>query len=136
MNGLSDFSRQAWSGHIDHITGYGFVLSPTTCFVWRSPTATSDAFSTTCYIFPAPQAEVQGTISYDALPVATLVSNGVSQEPGLIVGSATGEIRFWDNISTGLSGADNYHSVLLPLLDGERLSSLYSCEVCYLKLHI
>ena len=47
-----------------------------------------------------------------------------AREPGLILLSPLGEIRFWDSISHGLAGGDHYHRAALDLQPGESATSL------------
>lgn len=60
----------------------------------------------TCYIFSCPE----GNPASPKPPFHALVPQGNSREPGLILVSATGQIRFWDSIGIGLAGGDNFVS--------------------------
>lgn len=50
-------------------------------------------------------------------PFHALVPHGSSREPGLILVSSTGQIRFWDSISIGLAGGDRYDISSLDFVD-------------------
>ena len=50
-------------------------------------------------------------------------------EPGLILVASLGEIRFWDNISIGLTGGNNFVTASLELGDGEMVTSLTRSDV-------
>jgi nuclear pore complex protein Nup133 len=55
-------------------------------------------------------------------------------EPGLILVASLGEIRFWDNISIGLTGGNNYVTASLELADGEMTTSLTRSDVSVISL--
>ncbi|KAG8900327.1 hypothetical protein FRB99_006115, partial [Tulasnella sp. 403] len=120
----ADFQTEAWSGGIDPETGYGYVVSPSTCFAWN--TALTAALYPTCYIFPMPSSV--GPSNSNLSPFASLVSYGTAREPGLIVASGSGDVRFWDSIGTGLSGAEHFYSLTLDLSAGEYITGLYRFE--------
>ncbi|KAI0748169.1 Non-repetitive/WGA-negative nucleoporin C-terminal-domain-containing protein [Daedaleopsis nitida] len=46
------------------------------------------------------------------------------REPGLIVSSNIGQIRFWDSIGMGLAGGDNFSFSQLSMEQGENVTSL------------
>ncbi|KAF8964670.1 hypothetical protein BDZ97DRAFT_1660027 [Flammula alnicola] len=97
----SDFNKDPYSGEIDTITGFALVTSVQTCFVWQHAQAIKGI--PTCYIFSCPQ-----DLRSPRPPFHALVPQGLSREPGLILVSAAGHIRFWDSIGIGLAGGDNY----------------------------
>ncbi|KAH9484254.1 Nucleoporin nup132 [Psilocybe cubensis] len=101
---LSDFNRDLYSGEIDTTTGFALVASAQTCFVWQHAQAIKGI--PTCYIFSCPEDGSQTPKP----PFHALVPQGSSREPGLILVSVTGQIRFWDSIGIGLAGGDNYIS--------------------------
>ncbi|KAG9005375.1 hypothetical protein FRB90_010415 [Tulasnella sp. 427] len=119
-----DFQAEAYAGGIDHDTGFGYIVSPSTCFVWNATTAHS--LYPTCYMFPMPSI---ATSSGNLLtPFASLVPYGTTREPGLIVASGEGELRFWDSVDTGLAGAEHFTSVQLDLVTAEFVTGLYRYE--------
>ncbi|KAF8163334.1 methyltransferase type 11 [Crassisporium funariophilum] len=97
----SDFNKDLYSGEIDTVTGFALVTSVQTCFVWQHAQALKGI--PTCYIFASP---------YDHRtprpPFHALVPQGLSREPGLVLVSAVGQVRFWDSIGSGLAGGDNF----------------------------
>ncbi|KDR81643.1 hypothetical protein GALMADRAFT_239719 [Galerina marginata CBS 339.88] len=103
---ISDFNVDPYSGQIDIVTGFALVTSVQTCFVWQHAQAIKGI--PTCYIFSCP---------YDPRtprpPFHALAPQGPSREPGLILVSTSGQIRFWDSIGIGLAGGDNYVSYQL-----------------------
>lgn len=75
----------------------------------------------TCYIFSC---QMENTCPYHAL-----VPSGPSREPGLILLSIKGQIRFWDNIGIGLAGGDHYSVSFLPLNGLEYISNFIRADV-------
>lgn len=65
----------------------------------------------------------------NACPYHALVPYGPSREPGLILLSARGEIRFWDSIGIGLAGGDHYSSTVLDLVGLEYISNFIRADV-------
>ncbi|KDQ07351.1 hypothetical protein BOTBODRAFT_192479 [Botryobasidium botryosum FD-172 SS1] len=123
----TDLATDAYSGTVDSATGFGLIISLSTCFVWNC--AKRGLGSSTCYIFPAPDfRHADGAPTHLIIPVASIVPYSSSREPGLIVCSATGEVRFWDSIAPGLAGAEKYHTTRLPVSADEYVTALYRCE--------
>lgn len=75
----------------------------------------------TCYIFSC---QMENTCPYHAL-----VPSGPSREPGLILLSIKGEIRFWDNIGIGLAGGEHYSLSVLELVGPEYISNFIRADV-------
>ncbi|KAI0065375.1 hypothetical protein BV25DRAFT_1880143 [Artomyces pyxidatus] len=112
----ADFFRDAYAGDIDTLTGFALVVTSKTCFVWQH--TQSLAGVPTCYIFSCP-------MDYSlTAPFHAFVPYGVSREPGLILVSPSGELRFWDSIGIGLAGGDHYSKAQLELESGETATSL------------
>lgn len=78
----------------------------------------------TCYIFVCPP---EDEISHP--PFHALVPHGVSQEPGLILLSHSGHIRFWQSIGIGLAGGDNFSTFDLDLNEGDSVTNLLRIDV-------
>jgi hypothetical protein len=85
--------------------------------------------SSTCYIFPNPEPSSSTSKIPSAPPMASLVPRGASREPGLILCSAAGEIRFWSNIATGLTGGEHFQAANISLSTSEVIVQLCRCEV-------
>lgn len=112
----ADFFRDAYTGRVDTLTGFALVATSLTCFVWQHSQAL--AGTPTCYIFSCP-------IDYSQnAPLHAFVPYGASREPGLILLSNSGEIRFWDSIGIGLAGGDRFSTTQLELEPGESTTSL------------
>jgi nuclear pore complex protein Nup133 len=62
-----------------------------------------------CYIFKCPPSTQRTT------PHHILIPHSLNREPGLVLISVDGEIRFWDSIGIGLAGGDHYSTTRLNL---------------------
>ena len=84
----------------------------------------------TCYIFSCPQ-----DYRSPRPPLHALIPQGPSREPGLILISPAGQIIFWDSISMGLAGGDNFiASQIEEMVEEEEVTNLVSADVgCYMK---
>ncbi|KIL69792.1 hypothetical protein M378DRAFT_69338 [Amanita muscaria Koide BX008] len=112
----ADFYRDAYTGEIDTVTGFSLVASVQTCFVWQHAQPVRPI--PTCYIFSCPS-----DVLTTAPPFHALVPYGLNREPGLILLSVTGVIRFWDSIGIGLAGGDHYHTANLNLPQNENITN-------------
>ncbi|GJJ12103.1 hypothetical protein Clacol_006344 [Clathrus columnatus] len=124
----SDPSRDIFAGTVDVLqdkTSYGIVLSVQTCFVWKIDMQTT-SHSPTCYIFPVPPADP--SLPYPTVPYASFVPFGPSREPGLILVSGSGELRFWDSIGIGLAGAERFSSTKVDLIENDFVTGLERLE--------
>ncbi|KAJ6596941.1 hypothetical protein DFH09DRAFT_1403501 [Mycena vulgaris] len=117
----ADFYADAYSGVIDTLTGFALVASGQTCFVWQHAQAVRG--TPTCYIFSCPQ-------DYDRTnpPFHELVPYTTAREPGLILVSLAGQIRFWDSIGIGLAGGQNYSTTDLNLSSDEVVTNLVRAD--------
>ncbi|KAJ6502530.1 hypothetical protein C8R45DRAFT_622368 [Mycena sanguinolenta] len=113
----ADFYADAYSGVIDTLTGFALVASGQTCFVWQHAQAVKG--TPTCYIFSCPQDQ-----DTPNPPFHELVPYTTAREPGLILVSLSGEIRFWDSIGIGLAGGQNYSTTDLNLSSDEVVTNL------------
>ncbi|KAG8747270.1 hypothetical protein FRC12_014119, partial [Ceratobasidium sp. 428] len=128
--GSSEVNRNASTGMVDHTTGYAFLVTYDTCFVWN-PTKRSHG-SPTCYIFPTPRQQASaGAASHLMLPNVSLIPYGSSREPGLVMIASTGEIRLWESINAGLAGAEQFYSNSVPLSAGEYVSTMHRSEAAF-----
>ncbi|KAJ7172457.1 methyltransferase type 11 [Mycena filopes] len=113
----ADFYADAYSGVIDTLTGFALVASGQTCFVWQHAQAVKG--TPTCYIFSCPHDHDRSNP-----PFHELVPYTSAREPGLILVSLSGEIRFWDSIGIGLAGGQNYSTTDLGLSADEVVTNL------------
>ncbi|QRW15198.1 non-repetitive/WGA-negative nucleoporin carboxy-terminal protein [Ceratobasidium sp. AG-Ba] len=126
----SESNRNASSGLVDPTTGYAFLVTYDTCYVWN-PTKRTHG-SPTCYIFPTPRQQTgAGSASHLMIPNVSLIPYGSSREPGLIMVSSTGEIRLWESINAGLAGAEQFYSNSVPLSSSEHVSTMYRSEAAF-----
>ncbi|KAI0780884.1 Non-repetitive/WGA-negative nucleoporin C-terminal-domain-containing protein [Trametes elegans] len=119
----ADFYRDAYTGDVDTLTGFAVVASLRTCFVWKYSQALTG--TPTCYIFGCPREPYPPPM---ATPFHALVPFGPQREPGLIICSNIGQIRFWDSIGMGLAGGDNFSFSLLDLSQGENVTDLVRAD--------
>ncbi|KZT09491.1 uncharacterized protein LAESUDRAFT_646564 [Laetiporus sulphureus 93-53] len=117
----TDLREQSYSGDIDTLTGFAIVASREICFVWKHAQALTG--TPTCYIFLCPQAE-NGREDIMTTPFYALIPHGPTREPGLIISSHIGQIRFWDGVGMGLAGGDNFTYYNLSLDQGELVTTL------------
>ncbi|KAI0797979.1 hypothetical protein C8Q75DRAFT_801881 [Abortiporus biennis] len=115
----ADFVRDPYTGDVDTLTGFALVASAETCFVWKYAQALTG--TPTCYIFSCPQETTALSLT---TPFHALVPYGNSREPGLILMSSSGHIRFWDSLGMGLAGGEHYVSLNLGLQDQELATNL------------
>ncbi|KAF9265417.1 methyltransferase type 11 [Marasmius fiardii PR-910] len=113
----ADFIRELYSGEIDTVTGFALVTSAQTCFVWQHSLAIKGI--PTCYILPCPW-----DYNQTSPPFHCLVPYSSGREPGLILVSTIGEIRFWDSIGIGLAGGDRYTTTQLGITSEELVTNL------------
>ncbi|EIW51716.1 uncharacterized protein TRAVEDRAFT_136690 [Trametes versicolor FP-101664 SS1] len=119
----ADFYRDAYTGDVDTLTGFAVVASLRTCFVWKYSQALTG--TPTCYIFGCPREPYPPPM---ATPFHALVPFGSQREPGLIVCSNIGQVRFWDSIGMGLAGGDNFSFSVLSLVEGENVTNLVRAD--------
>ena len=119
---LPDFVTDSFVGDVDTRNSFCIIASVRTCFVWKYAQLLPGV--PTCYIFPCPN-----RYSEREVPFCALVSYGPSREPGLILLSQYGELRFWDSIGLGLTGGDATDDSLLDLRSDETLTGLIYAEV-------
>ncbi|THH33962.1 hypothetical protein EUX98_g282 [Antrodiella citrinella] len=115
----ADYYQDAYTGDIDTLTGFALVASVETCFVWKYTQALTG--TPTCYIFSCPQDASPIQMS---TPLHALVPHGPSREPGLILVTPGGNVRFWDSLGIGLAGGDHFTPLSLELVDEERVTTL------------
>jgi nuclear pore complex protein Nup133 len=91
----------------------------------------NDTASNTCYVFPVPQPEGLSLAAavFAPLPFGSLVNYGSDRDPGFLLVSSTGQVRFWEGINMALSGADKFHSIAIYLSAGELVKSMVSLQV-------
>ncbi|KAF9518381.1 hypothetical protein BS47DRAFT_1325354 [Hydnum rufescens UP504] len=122
----NDLERNDYLGVVDEDISYALVVSEHTTFVWNC--SVRGGGSSTCYIFPNPEPSSSTSKIPSTPPMASLVPRGASREPGLVLCSAAGEIRFWNNIATGLTGGEHFQAANISLSTSEVIVQLCRCE--------
>jgi nuclear pore complex protein Nup133 len=79
-------------------------------------------------MFPVPSPDPSSP--YLTVPLASLLPFGANREPGLILVSSSGEVRFWDSIGTGLAGAERFSSARITLAENETVTGLERVDAC------
>lgn len=153
---LSDLYTTPLSGHLDYKSGLASLTTHSYLFVWNyvkvrapgslvrscSSATTRDSLyfiqsmpsygsslqqtsyaSPTLYPFPLP--------SSTSLCLTQLVRRPAGREPGVLIVSPKGQVRFWDGISQALvAGGDRFiEGTVGSLSDGEEVSSISEIEV-------
>ncbi|KAF9454530.1 hypothetical protein P691DRAFT_655678 [Macrolepiota fuliginosa MF-IS2] len=117
----ADFFKDAYTGSVDTVTGFALVASVQTCFVWQHVQAIRG--TPTCYIFSCPQDDTGANP-----PLHAFIPHGSSREPGLILVSLSGQVRFWESISIGLAGGENYSTLSLDLKEDEHVTNFVRAD--------
>ncbi|KAI5123360.1 hypothetical protein M0805_001781 [Coniferiporia weirii] len=117
----TDFVSDAFTGDVDTRCSFCLIASVKTCFVWKHSQAIPGA--PTCYIFPCPN-----RYSEPQVPFSAFVSYGPSREPGLILLSPYGEVRFWDSIGLGLTGGEPTEDTIVDLSSDETVTAFVYAE--------
>lgn len=79
--------------------------------------------SPTVYPFPA-----SSSASRNPAPALAAFHQSGTTEPGLILVSPSGEVRFWEHLSLALSNVDRYQTIQLDL-QGDSVERIWSVEV-------
>lgn len=110
----ADFIVNSVAGHVDPSNGYALVASPSSVVAWNYAKRTHS--SPTVYRFEAPPVARLGLA---ATPPALATFVGAGNEPGLLLVSATGEVRFWESVNHGLVDPQHQRYALLQLNLGD-----------------
>jgi nuclear pore complex protein Nup133 len=78
----------------------------------------------TCYIFSCPQDHTGANP-----PLHAFIPHAPLREPGLILVSHSGQVRLWENISTGLAGGENYSTMGLDVKEDEHVTNFVRVDV-------
>ncbi|CAK9785321.1 unnamed protein product [Cutaneotrichosporon oleaginosum] len=104
----ADFILHTVAAQLDPVSGFALVSGPEACLAWKH---TKQASNPTVSVFPAPQP----TRSHMATVPPALAAFYGSTEPGLILVSATGEVRFWESMGLALHNVQRFQSLQLDL---------------------
>lgn len=83
--------------------------------------------SPTTYSFPAPSPSYG--VSLAQPPILASLHHSDSGEPGMILVSPTGEVRFWESMSLTLANADRYQRVQLDLGEDSFAEHIWAIDV-------
>lgn len=85
--------------NLDPVTGYAQLVTRTQCFVWSYAMTAYD--TPTCFSFKPPEvSSSSSSIPSHLLSLCSLVPRGDAREPGLLLVSPNGLVRYSDNISS------------------------------------
>ncbi|KAL1411896.1 hypothetical protein Q8F55_002882 [Vanrija albida] len=107
----ADFIVAQVSASVDPASGFALVATPKAALAWNYAKRTHS--SPTVYSFPAPP--LAYTTGLEAEPPVLAAFYSAPSEPGLVLVSATGEVRFWESMSLALANAQRFQSVQLQL---------------------
>jgi nuclear pore complex protein Nup133 len=114
----ADFIMSGVGGHLEPRSGFALATSPERCVAWNY--AKRAHGSPTVYVFEAPPALPRASgPGLAAVPPALAAFVGSGAEPGILLVSATGEVRFWESVNHGLVEPQfqRFSSHQLPLGD-------------------
>ena len=84
--------------------------------------------SPTCFTFPAPIPSYGHAASQPPV-LAALYTGASSGEPGMILISTTGHVRFWETMSLALANVERYQSMKLELGDDDLAQRIFKIDV-------
>nr|XP_019048984.1 hypothetical protein I302_02764 [Kwoniella bestiolae CBS 10118]OCF27914.1 hypothetical protein I302_02764 [Kwoniella bestiolae CBS 10118] len=121
----SDLVANPIAGHVDPKSGFAMVAGPYVCIAWNYTKRTHSAPTT--YAFPSPP------VSYSATPtqpptLAGLYTGSANSEPGMILVSSSGEIRFWESMSSALANVERFQEVYVELGDDDSVEKLWKID--------
>ncbi|OWZ65412.1 hypothetical protein AYX14_06233 [Cryptococcus neoformans] len=119
----SDLVVDPVTAQVDGKTGFALVSSPRACIAWNYSKRTHSA--PTIYAFPAPLPT--SSPSRFPPPVLSALCTSTS-EPGMILVSSTGEIRYWESMSLALSNVERYQQLFLDLPQGDWIERLVKVD--------
>lgn len=115
---------------------YGLELSESIFYqavtngIWQLIPLQRAHSSPTCYNFPAPSPEYGHTTTQSPV-IAALYTGSSSGEPGMILISSTGTIRFWESMSLALANVDRYQNIKLELAEDDFADMIWNVDVSY-----
>lgn len=119
-----DFIVEGATGQIDSGSGFALVSTPTRCFAWNYAKKTHS--SPTVYTFPTP---IPTRSHLPNIPPALAAFYGArAAEPGLVLVSATGEVRLWESMSLALANVQRFQSIELPLASDDFAEHIYRLD--------
>lgn len=104
----ADFILHTVAAQLDPGSGFALVSGPDSCMAWKY---TKQSSNPTVSVFPAPQP----TRTHLATVPPALAAFYGSTEPGLLLVSATGEVRFWESMGLALHNVQRFQSLQLDV---------------------
>lgn len=123
---------------LDFNANYALLIAPTCVYAWNFGKKVTPNNSNSL-TFAVPPSNISphdlAVAVYAPVPLAALVNYPSGREPGLVVCSVDGHLRFWDSLSVALTGVERFSTALLPQLEkGEIVRHLISISVSLLSL--
>jgi nuclear pore complex protein Nup133 len=70
--------------------------------------------------------------SHSEPPVlAALYTGSSASEPGMILVSSTGEVRFWESMSLALANVERYQAIQMELGQDDYVQRIWKCDVSW-----
>ncbi|EPQ30426.1 uncharacterized protein PFL1_01952 [Pseudozyma flocculosa PF-1] len=108
-----DFYLDAFKGAMDTATGYAYMVSRTQCFVWNYQSHGTS--SPTCFTFDIPESSSSSMHSTDDLAQCGLIPRSAAREPGIVLVTPSGQVRFWEGISASMAREDLAQTIQVSL---------------------
>ncbi|ODO05027.1 hypothetical protein I350_05639 [Cryptococcus amylolentus CBS 6273] len=120
----SDLVNDPIIAHVDYKSGYAVAATSRTCVAWNYAKRTNS--TPTTYSFPAPPPTTSSLAGFVPPILAALYTS--TAEPGMILVSSSGEIRFWDSLSLALSNVDRYQELFVELPEGDWVERVWKID--------
>ncbi|WVQ77306.1 hypothetical protein IAR50_006990 [Cryptococcus sp. DSM 104548] len=116
--------------HVDEKSGYAVVAASRTCIAWNYAKRTQS--TPTTYTFSAPPPANATSLGFIPPILSALYtpssSASLASEPGMILISSSGEVRFWESLSLALGNVDRYQELFLELQEGDWVEKVYKLD--------
>lgn len=114
---------------LDTQTGFAHLVTQDKCFVWSFLSRGFDY--PTCYSFANPTSSSSSssmTVSYLDTAFSALVPRPNNREPGLIVVTAAGALRFCESVASLTTASERFNQLTVPIGSGETVTALHRCS--------
>nr|ODN90385.1 hypothetical protein L204_05990 [Cryptococcus depauperatus CBS 7855] len=111
-----DFVIDPISADVNPDCGFATVSTPRSVTCWNYSKRTHS--TPTIYTFPAP-VPTSSPARYLPPVLSALYTSSTASEPGMILVSSGGEVRFWDTVSLALSDVERYHYLSVELAEDD-----------------
>ncbi|WWD16353.1 hypothetical protein CI109_100779 [Kwoniella shandongensis] len=123
----SDLVVNTVAGHVDPKSGFAMVSTPKRCIAWNylKPTHSSP----TTYTFLAPPTDHPHGNNVDPPVLSALYTGSTSSEPGMILVSPSGTIRFWESMSLALTAnSERYQELYIDLGEDDVVERIWKLD--------